>query len=54
MPTEWPRQYTSAEIEAIARSIAREKPRPLAVDMLQEAVESYQRASAADQDDWLN
>jgi hypothetical protein len=42
MSDEWPRRYTSAELEAIAKSIGQSKLKPFALDKLQEAAEAYQ------------
>jgi len=45
---EWPRRYTDAELEAIARSIGQSNLDTLAIDRLQEAVEAYQWGSLVD------
>ena len=45
---EWPHRYTDAELEAIARSTDQSNLDSLTVDMLQEAVESYQWGSLVD------
>src|SRR5262245_24783429 len=48
----FPRPYTAAELEAIAKSIGCDGLRPLAIGRLQEAVIAYQWAKAADEDIW--
>ena len=53
MSSEWPRPYTYAELEAIAKSAARDTLHPIATAKLQEAVEAYQWAKGADEDRWL-
>ena len=48
MPSEWPRRYTRAELEAIAKSIGQSNLHPRTVDKLQEAVQAYQWGSLED------
>jgi hypothetical protein len=50
MPDEWPRRYTRDQFHAIAQSIGLEELEPNAREELQEAVESYQWASLADEE----
>jgi hypothetical protein len=45
---EWPRRYTPAELEAIAKSIGQSNLSSVIVDKLQEAVEAYQRGRLVD------
>jgi hypothetical protein len=53
MPSEYPHIYTPAELEAIARSVGRDKLTPLAGGKLQEAVVAYQWASLTERWDSL-
>jgi hypothetical protein len=48
MPDEWPRRYTQAELNAIAKSIGHSTLNAAAFDKLQEAVEGYQWGSLVD------
>jgi hypothetical protein len=48
MSSEWPRRYTHAELEVLAKSIGQTNLDELAVDRLQEAVEAYQWGSLVD------
>jgi len=48
MFNEWPRRYTHAELEAIAKSVGQSNLDALAVDRLQESVEAYQWGSLVD------
>jgi hypothetical protein len=45
---EWPRRYTPAELEAIAKTAGVEKCGPVAHEKLQRAVEAYQWATSGD------
>jgi hypothetical protein len=44
----WPRRYTIAELETIAKAAGVEKCGPIAKEKLQRAVEDYQRATTVD------
>jgi hypothetical protein len=52
MSSVWPRRYTPAELEAIAKSIGRSNLPARAVDKLQEAVKAYQWGCSVDYGKW--